>query len=204
MILDQKRQYYHESLHHWAVVIAWEVILVRLHDLEHLGEHIHIVHIVHVVHSVVTLGVHHFFHDHLHHFFGSTVAVITVVVSSASMSGRVVIFVMFSKRFHHLHHHHHFHHLHQVILIVVALAIPVVIIGHADQVVCEPVEVSEGGKLGLRGVHLETLGHSLLHVEGVELHVLLAPAALHRLGLGPLHEHLPVRASIDADSGDNY
>eukprot|EP00493_Phyllostaurus_siculus_P005096 UN05127 len=53
-------------------------------------------------------------------------------------------------------------------------------------------------------VHLETLGHSLLHVEGVELHVLLAPAALHRLGLGPLHEHLPVLASINADDGDNY
>merc|ERR1712176_1044697 len=38
----------HEPLHHWAVVIILVgVMVVRLHALEHLGEHIH-VHMAHI------------------------------------------------------------------------------------------------------------------------------------------------------------
>merc|ERR1712179_830915 len=87
-----------------------------------------------------------------------------------SMSRAVVILIVSSKRV------HHFHHLQQI-LVSMFVAILVSVVGHVDQVVGEPVEVSEWGKVGLWGVYLKTLGHGLLHVEGVELHVLLAPAA---------------------------
>merc|ERR1719384_19916 len=165
-----------------------------------------------VFHPVVTVSglVHHSHHHHPHHLvLSSCVAascvavVVTIVESIASMPLAVVVLVVSSKGIHHLGHYHHFHHLHHF-LVSMFVAILVSVVGHLDQVVGEPVEVSERGKVGLGGVHLEALGHGLLHVEGVELHVLLAPAALHGLGLGPLHEHLPVLASADADSGDNY
>merc|ERR1711992_2661 len=200
----------HESPHHGAhvvigpvlaVVVIVPVVLVVLVGDVHLGEHIVHVHVVILGPLVLPLLVHHAAH-HLHHVLHhvaivhsvhhlmiKVVPVLLIVIAEA-----VMILVVAADLLHHLHHHHELHHLVEVLVLAPA-------VGHADQAVGEPVHVSEGRQVQLGGVLLHALGHGLLHVDGEQLHVVLAPAALHGLALGPLHEHLVVLAGVGGDRG---
>merc|ERR1711992_98890 len=203
----------HESPHHGAhvvigpvvaVVVVVPVVPVVLVGVVHLGEHIVHVHVVILGPLVLPLLVHHAAH-HLHHVLHHVAIVHSVhhlmikvvpVLSiwTCGVAEVVMVLVVAADLLHHLHHHHELHHLVKVLVLAPA-------VGHADQAVGEPVHVSEGRQVQLGGVLLHALGHGLLHVEGEQLHVVLAPAALHGLALGPLHEHLVVLAGVGGDRG---
>merc|ERR1712109_237376 len=124
---------------------------------------------------VLVVGPHHVLHIHPPHHHPHLVH---EVVRSATV-GRVwldvaVLAVVLVHR--HRHGKHHvLQHLHVVALV--------------DHGVDKPIGRSEGWEGKLWSIFLVALGNGSLHGDCVELHVLLAPAALHRLHLHPLLHH---------------
>merc|ERR1719334_1165636 len=116
-----------------------------------------------------------------------TILFLAVMISIATMSLMVALIMVLKSMGKDFHHHHELHHLHHIFIFISA----------ADEVVDKPVHDSERRKIKLGSILIHALGHGLLHVESVELHVLLAPAALHSLGLSPVHEDLPVLVRLD-------
>merc|ERR1719466_607037 len=178
--------------HHVLKRVFAPHILLAGHHLLHQHHHFHLLHprlalVLHGVFVVVGLVVVHLVLHHVLHDGGEAVGLL--VVAGVIMAVMVLLVLV-----HDLHHLHHLHHLFHVVLLL--------LVGEAYQNVDELVHGAEYRQLQLGGVLLGALCHGFLHIDGVGFHVVLAPAGLQRLLLGPGLEHLTLVIVSEGGGGD--